>query len=312
MNVIVVAKFLKSPKKISFEEPKMIAIAAAALLALLALGFGLGVLARSIGGPGAELADMRADLVRQQKELAQAKEEAQRDVNAIAARVGELQAQANRLNALGERLTRSGKLEDGEFDFNKTPGVGGDEAVKDIAAGELLASLNAVQAQFDESGRQLSVLESMIFDQKLQASSLPSGMPAKGYITSGFGYRNDPFRGGSAHHKGIDFDANIGDPVFAAADGVVSFAGVKGGYGNVIEVDHGNGYVTLYAHNSAFTARVGDLVRRGQQIAKAGNTGRSTGAHLHFEVHENGVPVNPRPFLDARDQGVAAVVNGKP
>lgn len=302
MNVIVVAKFLKSPRKLSFEDPRTLATAIGALLAVVALGFLMGFLARgATGGAQAEIAELRAQLGQQEKALAKAKQDAQREVNAVAARVGELQAQANRLNALGDRLTRAGELQDGEFDFNKVPGVGGDEAVEDISAGELLTGLRAVQAQFDESGRQLSVLESMMFDRKLQADSLPTGMPAKGYITSGFGYRTDPFRGGTAHHKGLDFDANIGDPVYAAADGVVSFAGIQSGYGKVIKVDHGNGYVTLYAHNSGFTAKVGDLVRRGQQIAKAGNTGRSTGPHVHFEVHENGVPVNPRKFLDARD-----------
>jgi murein DD-endopeptidase MepM/ murein hydrolase activator NlpD len=138
----------------------------------------------------------------------------------------------------------------------------------------------------------------MLFNQQLELSSTPSRAPSKGYITSGFGTRSDPFNGGRAHHMGIDFDANIGDPVSAAAGGVVTYAGVKNGYGNVVEVDHGNGYSTLYGHNSRLLVRAGDVVRAGQQIAKAGSTGRSTGPHVHFEVHVNGVPVNPRPFLD--------------
>jgi murein DD-endopeptidase MepM/ murein hydrolase activator NlpD len=216
----------------------------------------------------------------------------------VAARVGELQAQANRLNALGERLTRDGKLSDGEFDFEHTPGMGGAESSEDIPARELLKDLDQLQKKFDNSGKQLSVLESMLYNQQLQLAAIPNGRPSKGYITSGFGTRSDPFNGGRAHHMGIDFSARTGDPVLSAAGGVVSFAGVKSGYGNVVEVDHGNGYSTLYGHNSRLIVRAGDIVRAGQQLAKAGSTGRSTGPHVHFEVHVNGRQVNPRQFLD--------------
>jgi murein DD-endopeptidase MepM/ murein hydrolase activator NlpD len=241
---------------------------------------------------------MQAELAAQRAELKAAREEAQREINAVAARVGELQAQANRLNALGERLTRDGKLSDGEFDFEHSPGMGGAEEAEDMPAGDLLQSLDQLQQKFDRSGQQLSVLESMMYNQQLQLAAIPNGRPSQGYITSGFGTRSDPFTGGRAHHMGIDFSARIGDPVLAAAGGVVSFAGVKNGYGNVVEVDHGNGYSTLYGHNSRLVVRVGDIVRAGQQLAKAGSTGRSTGPHVHFEVHVNGRPVNPRPFLD--------------
>jgi murein DD-endopeptidase MepM/ murein hydrolase activator NlpD len=120
---------------------------------------------------------------------------------------------------------------------------------------------------------------------------------ANSYITSGFGGRADPFGGGAAFHKGIDFHAGMGDPVLAVADGVVSYAGQRSGYGNVVEIAHGNGYVTRYAHNSRLLVQVGDLVRSGQQVAKAGSTGRSTGAHVHFEVWVNGAVVNPSKFL---------------
>jgi murein DD-endopeptidase MepM/ murein hydrolase activator NlpD len=155
-----------------------------------------------------------------------------------------------------------------------------------------------LDAQFKASGEQLSVLESLLFNRQLDMNAVPGREPiANSYITSGFGGRADPFSGGHANHKGIDFKANVGDPVLAVADGVVSYSGVRSGYGNVIEVDHGNGYVTRYAHNSRLTRKVGELVRAGQEIAKAGSTGRSTGAHVHFEVWENGRVVNPRNFL---------------
>ena len=299
MNVIIVSRFFRAPKKFSLGSPKVASIIGGSCLALLAVAFGTGFAIRGANGAAeSQIARLKLDLSKQQSEIAAAREDAQREINAVAARVGELQAQANRLNALGQRLTRDGKLSDGEFNFGKVPGMGGNESVQDVPAGDLLKSLDQLQTQFDQSGNQLSVLESMMYNQQLQMAALPSGRPSKGYITSGFGRRTDPFRGGLAHHLGIDFDANTGDPVLAAAGGVVSFAGVKSGYGNVVEVDHGNGYSTLYGHNSRLVVRAGDIVRSGQQLARAGSTGRSTGPHVHFEVHVNGRPVNPRKFLD--------------
>jgi len=234
----------------------------------------------------------------QQAQLDATRREAQHEINALAARLGELQAEANRLNALGERLTQVGQLGDGELDFDKPVGVGGVGATRDIAPSELRGGLDQLESQFKASGEQLSVLESLLFNRKLDQEATPSRMPiADSYVTSGFGGRADPFGGGAAFHKGMDFHANTGDPVLAVADGVVSYAGVRSGYGNVVEIDHGNGYVTRYAHNSRLLVQVGDLVRSGQQVAKAGSTGRSTGAHVHFEVWTDGVVVNPAKFL---------------
>jgi murein DD-endopeptidase MepM/ murein hydrolase activator NlpD len=260
-----------------------------------------GVLVGIGAGTGIGMASAQhnqAQLAQQQQELDQVRRQSQQEINALAARLGELQAQANRLNALGERLTEAGQLEDGEFDFQGAPGQGGPGVAKDMPLPELMSGLDEVQHQFDASGRQLSVMESLLFDRQLENNAVPSRSPVRrSYITSGFGYRADPFGRGRALHKGIDFDANVGDAVMSVADGVVSFAGSRSGYGHTIEVDHGNGYVTRYAHNSRLTVKVGDLVRAGEQVAKAGSSGRSTGAHVHFEVWENGSVVNPRKFL---------------
>ncbi len=299
MNVIIAAKFLRAPRKLAFDQPKVAAAAIGSVLLVLATAFGAGYLARGADAAArAEMSALQARMDAQQKELHQAREEAQLEINALAARIGELQAQANRLNALGDRLTRVGKLKDGEFNFGEVPGQGGAESAEDVPAGDLLASLDRLQGEFDHSGRQLSVLEALLFDQKLDNKRTPAGMPAPGYISSRFGGRSDPFGRGWAHHGGIDIDANTGDPVTAAAEGVVSFSGVRSGYGNVVEIDHGNGYRTIYAHNQANLVKAGDIVRAGQQIAKVGSTGRSTGSHLHFEVILNGRQVNPRQYLD--------------
>lgn len=255
----------------------------------------------AVAGAGATIGNnamLRSQMNQQQVQIDATRRDAQREVNALAARLGELQAQANRLNALGERLTRIGQLQDGEFDFDKPVGVGGPGPIHDMPKAELDASLALVDGQFVASGEQLSVLESLLFNRQLDMNSVPSREPiANSYITSGFGRRADPINGGRGNHKGIDFEANVGDPVLAVADGVISYSASRSGYGNTVEVDHGNGYVTRYAHNSRLVRKVGELVRAGQEIARAGSTGRSTGAHVHFEVWENGRVVNPRKFL---------------
>lgn len=279
-----------------FEERPAVVLAAALAVGAL-LGLGGGVVAGLAGD-----AVLQARVDRQQEELAQVRSASQAEVNALAARLAELQAQATRLNALGERLTQMGKLEDGEFDFQESPGMGGEDngPVEDIPVADVNAELQMLSGRFAAAGQQLNVLEALLFDQQLQRDAVPSRLPIhNSYVTSGFGGRNDPFGRGRGNHKGLDFHARVGDPVLAVADGVILFSGVKGGYGNVVDVDHGNGYVTRYAHNSRLSVRQGDLVRAGQEVAKAGSTGRSTGAHVHFEVWENGLAVNPRKFLGA-------------
>lgn len=224
--------------------------------------------------------------------------QAQRELNALAARVGELQAQANRLNALGARLTRMGDLHDGEFNFAAPVGVGGNDTVRDMPKAELGRTVDQLEQQLGQSGKQLGVLETLLTDRQLALNAVPSREPVRNsYITSGFGERADPIVGGGEFHKGIDFQASVGDSVMAVADGVVSFSGERSGYGNTLEIDHGNGYVTRYAHNSQLVRRVGELVRAGDEIAKAGSTGRSTGAHVHFEVWQDGRVMDPRQFL---------------
>lgn len=277
---------------------------------LVVAGLLVGVAGRSAFGM-AQVSMLQASAETREAELEQVRRGAQQEINAMAARLGELQAQANRLNALGERLTRVGQLQDGEFDFNEPVGVGGNDAAYDMQPAELSAGVDQLEKQFAESGRQLSVLEALLFNRELDKNATPGRMPiANSYITSGFGGRADPFGGGGQYHKGIDFKASVGDPVLSVADGVVSFAGVKGGYGNVVDVDHGNGYVTRYAHNSRLAVKAGDLVRVGQEVARAGSTGRSTGAHVHFEVWENGRVVNPRKFLGDGPTPVGQVKRG--
>ena len=275
----------------------------AAVGAVLAVGVLLGMGGRSAIGL-AQVETLQAADASRRAELDKVRREAQHEVNALAARLSELQAQANRLNALGARLTQAGQLQDGEFEFDKPVGQGGAGRATDMLPGELRRSIGMLEGQYRAADTQLSVLESLLFNRALDRNATPSRDPiANSYITSGFGGRADPFGGGHQFHKGIDFEADVGDPVLAVADGVVSSSGVRSGYGNVVEVDHGNGYVTRYAHNSKLERQVGDLVRAGQEIAKAGSSGRSTGAHVHFEVWQDGAVVNPRKFLAVTSSG---------
>lgn len=264
--------------------------------ALLAIGLLLGMGARS-GLGMAQVQSAQAQVRVERARIAAA----QREVNAMGVRLAELQAQANRLNALGDRLARNGNLADGEFDFSAPAPQGGVGPVRQMTAFELHGGMVALQGRFDAAGEQLSLLDSLLASRQQQRDAVPSRLPILGsYITSHFGGRADPFSGGSAFHKGIDFAANIGDPVLAVADGVVTFSADRSGYGHTVEIDHGNGYVTRYAHNSRLQVQVGDLVRAGQEVAKAGSSGKSTGAHVHFEVWRDGQVLNPRAYLDAR------------
>jgi len=234
--------------------------------------------------------------------IARVKADAQRDIDALAVKLGQLQAQSVRLNALGERLTQVGKLDDGEFNFNEDPGQGGPELTtgKDegaMAPVALNQSIDELAGQFDAQQAQLQALNDLLLDRKIESSLRPTGMPVNGYISSFFGGRPDPFSGHSARHTGIDIAAPTGTPVTAVAEGMVTFAGQRSGYGDVIEIDHGNGYMTRYAHNSKLVATVGQRVHVGDVIAKAGSTGRSTGSHVHFEVWYHDRVVNPLAFV---------------
>lgn len=234
--------------------------------------------------------------------IAKIKADSQRDIDALAVKLGQLQAQSVRLNALGERLTQVGKLDDGEFNFDEDPGQGGPELTtgKDegaMAPAALNQGIDDLAGQFDVQQAQLQALNDLLLDRKIESNLRPTGMPVNGYISSFFGGRPDPFSGHSARHTGIDIAAPTGTPVTAVAEGMVTFAGVRNGYGDVIEIDHGNGYMTRYAHNSKLVATVGQRVHVGDVIARAGSTGRSTGSHVHFEVWYHDRVVNPLAFV---------------
>lgn len=305
MNIIIVSKPFSGTRVLRMGDRRMQLAAGAALFAAVLLVFGLGTWIGTVFiGPDAlraQLAAARDDLQAQKSEVDRLNSIVTRDVNALAAKVGRIQASSTRLNALGERLAKLGKLDDGEFNFHAEPDLGGpvhELSTTMVPPDQFSDELFRLQRQLAQQSRQLTLLEELLENRSLDQSLMPTGIPVRqGYTSSSYGYRHDPFTGSRQFHGGIDFDGQKGDDILAVAGGVVSFSGRKTGYGNVVEIDHGNGYVTRYAHNFQNLLQVGDPVRPGDVVARMGSTGRSTGTHVHFEVWENGRVVNPTTFI---------------
>ncbi|MDF3030859.1 MAG: hypothetical protein K0R03_1417 [Moraxellaceae bacterium] len=222
-------------------------------------------------------------------------------IKAMTARLGEMQAQLVRLDALGEHLAETAHLNPEEFDFKKKPPMGGPLLDAEPAHGEipgLMARVQELAAQIEQKEAQLQALESLLSGQRTQPKSYLAHMPVRsGYMSSNYGYRTDPFTGRAAFHGGIDFAGPQGTHVFAVAPGIVTWAGPKSGYGNLVEVSHGDGMSTRYAHASRVMVKVGELVAKDQLVALMGSTGRSTGSHLHYEVLRNGKQVDPETYI---------------
>ena len=226
------------------------------------------------------------------------------NLNAMAVKLGQMQAQLMRLDALGERLSSLAGLKPNEFRFNEVPGRGGAISTvtppQDLSMADFNRHLEQLSRQMENRTDYLGVLESTFFDARMKRKLLPTIPPVEGaWNASSFGWRIDPISGQQAQHEGVDFIAEVGTPIFAAAGGVVTAAEFHHQYGNMIEIDHGNDFTTRYAHSSRLFVKAGDVVKRGRKIAEVGTTGRSTGPHLHFEVRYRGVAQNPSRFLQA-------------
>lgn len=240
---------------------------------------------------------------------------------AMAAKLGEMQAQLMRLDALGERVQGLAGVKPEEFNFREKPGRGGAEpsafssrgGPRDLTMTEFQRALEAMSKDVEHRFDYMNVVESTLMTDKIKSKLLPTIQPVNvSYNASGFGWRLDPFTGRSAFHEGIDFAAPSGTSIVAAAGGVVVAAEYHHQYGNMLEIDHGNDITTRYAHASQLLVKVGDIVKRGQHVADIGSTGRSTGAHLHFEVLVKGISQDPHKFLVAGgSQAKLAVLAGK-
>lgn len=298
MNIIFVGKFRGKPLRCQLDGSRQIIGCAAIISVLTALLVSTGYWYGNTRATVNDLAALEHDISKQKILINEARLSAESELDALAARLGKMQASVIRLDAMGERLVKVAKLDASEFDFQNEPAYGGpseDESVANINFENVVTALDKLLTSREE---QLDVLQEVIMNRQLVDESKPRGLPiTKGWTSSYFGKRTDPFTGKLAMHKGMDFAGKEGSEIVAVANGVVTWAGDRYGYGELVEINHGNGYSTRYGHNARLAVSVGDSVEKGQVISYMGSTGRSTGPHVHFEVLKNDRQVNPAKFV---------------
>jgi len=304
MNVIFLSKRDGRARQLDLARPLTVTALTILVLAFLGSAFAVGLQIGRGKHERVALADTTrfgALLTEQKKQIADLRQQLQLRVDAMAMRLGEVNAHVIRLDALGKRLTEMADIDSREFNFDRDPPRGGPEGDGEGMSAQI-PDLSDMLAQLEQNvdlrQSQLSALENVILARELHEEIHPEGRPvANGFISSYFGERADPFDGLEAFHKGVDFAGSPGSPVVAVAAGVVTWAGERTGYGKLIEINHGDGFTTRYAHNERTLVTVGQTVKRGERIALMGSTGRSTGPHVHFEVLRNGRQVNPLSFI---------------
>ncbi len=241
------------------------------------------------------------ELRTQAEQLAAVKQQSEQQLEALTLRLAMLQARLVRLDAVGERITTIANLDDGEFDFSQPVAIGGPSGGRSEAytAAGFTGAVEQLERQLEDRQQQLEILEGLMVDRQIQDDIFIAGRPLdRGWIASRFGQRADPFTGRLAFHAGIDFTTGrAGAEINTVAAGVVTWSGPRSGYGLMVEINHGSGYATRYAHAEKLLVDVGDVVKKGQNIALVGSTGRSTGPHVHFEVYKNGRVVDPAAYI---------------
>ncbi|MDP2561470.1 M23 family metallopeptidase [Psychrobium sp. 1_MG-2023] len=247
-----------------------------------------------------KITEKSVGIAAQQQQVTQLKQDTQAQLAVLAQRMGTLTARMNRMDALGERLAKTADYS--EFDFSQLPAVGGPEQFHKISEDSELAALfsqmDAFLDHLDTQQEQLDLLEVVMLNHEIDDDSRIQGKPIKrGWMSSMYGMRNDPFNGRLTMHKGVDYAGKDGDAIFATGAGVVSWAGERSGYGLLVEIDHGAGLKTRYGHAKSVAVNIGDVVAKGEIVAEMGNTGRSTGAHVHYEVLNRDKQVNPRKYI---------------
>lgn len=281
-------------------------IIAISLIVPLALGFGGYMVASSWSDPiiDRSIAEKWGQqIVEQQQQLAEVNDQAGVQLHALTARLGVLQAQLLRLDALGERLLDVAGIDSDEFDFGLAPAIGGPELAEvELSTSYQPPSFSYALEELDQTlshrEQQLRILESLLDTRRVKADTSVAGRPiVKGWLSSRYGQRTDPFTGRLTMHRGVDFAAKDGSDVLATGAGLVIYAGNRWGYGNLVEINHGNGLVTRYAHLKDVIAQKGDIVKAQDVIGTVGSTGRSTGPHVHYEVLKNGHQVNPAIYI---------------
>jgi murein DD-endopeptidase MepM/ murein hydrolase activator NlpD len=301
MNIIFLGKLRGKPVRYQIGHGWQKLACLSGILTVLTLvagtGFWWGFTAKEI----VQLVELEDKIATERALIEQTRMNAQSDLDALAAHIGQMQANVTRLNALGQRLVVIAKLDSDEFNFEHKPAYGGPTDPDNAATMNLNTVLSDMNEQLQSRQQQLSLLEDVIMRSELMKEARPAGRPiAKGWISSYFGKRTDPFSGKLEMHKGMDFAGKKGSDVIAAASGVVTWSGKRYGYGNLVEINHGNGYVTRYGHNEHILVKAGDSVVRGQTISRMGSTGRSTGPHVHYEVLLNDRQIDPIRFVQSK------------
>jgi murein DD-endopeptidase MepM/ murein hydrolase activator NlpD len=306
VQIILISNRLAKARTLTLSARHVLASVSAALLVLAALTAALYWLTLRLA------MEARIPLVHQlmlaavRGETERSREFVQQNLNAMAVRIGEMQAQLARLDALGERISALAGIRPQEFRFSESPGMGGAQSTvippQDLTLGQLSDKVALLARQVESKSDMLGLLEAQLFEQTVKKKALPTMLPVNApFNASGYGWRIDPFTGQQTMHEGVDFITDVGTPVVAAAGGVVQFAGFHPQYGLMVDIDHGSELLTRYAHLSKLLVKEGDIVQRGRRIALSGNTGRSTGPHLHFEVRFRGTPQDPARFLMAQN-----------
>jgi murein DD-endopeptidase MepM/ murein hydrolase activator NlpD len=301
MNVIFFSSSFGKARHFNLSHPLTLTFITAAAIGLLVAIFAVGLHLGESSMARMALLHPGAAVLAEQAEVAALKTQLQDRVDALAMRLGVMNAHVIRLDALGKRLTQMAHINSREFDFDDDPPQGGSESDgvgRGAQVPDLTSMIDNLGRRIDERSGQFAALENVILGRQLSLEIKPSGRPVReGYISSYFGERMDPFNGEDAFHKGVDFASGAGSDVLAVASGIVTWAGPREGYGNLVELNHGNGYVTRYAHAARTLVTVGDEVERGQAVAVVGSTGRSTGPHVHFEVLKDGRQIDPMAFV---------------
>lgn len=258
----------------------------------------------SVASPGQwekEFSALQLEIRHQQREIDSLSLKNTHNINALAARLSELQAASTRMDALGERLVQMGQLTLDEFNFQEPAPIGGPADQETLGAASeprLLFAINSLSDRLRRQSSQLDALQFLMMNRQTERELTPSGWPVrKGWISSRFGERNDPFTGELVLHRGLDFAGTRGSEVLSVASGVVTWAANRAGYGKTVEIDHGNGYQTRFAHNEKLSVKAGDRVTAGQVIGLMGDSGRASAPHVHFEVLRNGTRINPSQFV---------------
>lgn len=303
MNIILITRKGRNRHHLHFSTVGHYAMLVVAFLVLGAICVGSGYWWGARWQADSYVLAWQDELADQSRELQALRESSEARVKALTTRIGQMQGHITRLNALGAKLVKMANLDESEFEFNSPPAVGGPaeggSAVNETGD-SLERAISSLNKELGYREYQLFVLEEILRSRLLHQEVHPAGRPVnKGWVSSYYGYRNSPFDGGREFHKGIDIAAKEGTEIIAVAGGVVTWADRRWGYGNLVEVNHGNGYVTRYAHCSKLLVKEGEAVKKGQVVALMGSTGRSTGPHVHFEVLQDGKQVNPLDFIYA-------------